>query len=126
MDYLTTHGDGCECKADDPRYPTLCALVRAMKAERAHLAQTEAELRARLTDLLNCSSFACPYEKRMQAAEAALAAYAALVLALVVKLDAAKGPLDAVCQIAQIHGLPYTGPTYGVELAAVRAVTGGP
>lgn len=35
----------------------------------------------------------------------------ALVTALVEKLDAAKPGLDSVCLIAQIHGMPYTGPT---------------
>jgi len=40
--------------------------------------------------------------------------------ALVGKLDAVDKPLTAMCQIGAIHGMPYSGPSYGVELAALR------
>jgi chromosome segregation ATPase len=35
MDYLTTHGPGCQCRPTDRRYPTLCELVTALRAELA-------------------------------------------------------------------------------------------
>lgn len=33
MDYLTKHGPGCQCQPTDKKYPTLCALLTAMRAE---------------------------------------------------------------------------------------------
>jgi hypothetical protein len=41
--------------------------------------------------------------------------------ALVAALDAADPAMVNVCHVAQLHGIPYNGPTYGTELAALRA-----
>lgn len=41
---------------------------------------------------------------------------------LVEKLDAIEPHISNVCAIAQIHGVPYTGPNWADEIAAARAV----
>ena len=41
---------------------------------------------------------------------------------LVAKLDAIEPHVSNVCAIAQIHGVPYTGPNWADEIAAARAV----
>ncbi len=40
---------------------------------------------------------------------------------LVEAMAAAKPALDSLAVIGHVHGMPYSGPTYGVELAALTA-----
>ncbi|QAZ38464.1 hypothetical protein C1M51_02955 [Methylibium sp. Pch-M] len=47
-------------------------------------------------------------------------------LALIEKLDAAEPHIDAMCAMAHNRGTPYKGPTYGVELEALRAALATP
>ncbi len=42
--------------------------------------------------------------------------------ALVAALDAVRPHLDSQTVFLQVHGMPYAGPTYEAELAALRAV----
>jgi hypothetical protein len=44
-----------------------------------------------------------------------------VLLALVEKLDAMEKPVNACLAMSAIHGSPYTGPNWGVELAAIKA-----
>lgn len=54
-------------------------------------------------------------------AEAALARVREALRNLVAKLDAIEPHVSNVCAIAQVHGVPYTGPNWADEIAAARA-----
>lgn len=41
--------------------------------------------------------------------------------AVLAKLEAAVPAIDSLCVLASVHGTPYSGPTFGVELTALRA-----
>jgi hypothetical protein len=51
-----------------------------------------------------------------------IATISAALQNLVAKLDAIEPHVSNVCAIAQIHGVPYTGPNWADEIAAARAV----
>lgn len=58
---------------------------------------------------------------RAEQAEAALARVREALRNLVAKLGAIEPHVSNVCAIAQIHGVPYTGPNWADEIAAARA-----
>lgn len=59
--------------------------------------------------------------ERCDQQERELAGLREAAIALAARLDAMTAPLNDVCPISHIHGLPYVGPTWTDELAMLRA-----
>lgn len=81
----------------------------------AHDVMREAAAALEAYDLGARSTAAQPVEPTLRSA----------ALALIAKMDALKPHMDAMCLDSHNRGRPYSGPTYGVELEALRAAASG-
>lgn len=108
----------------DPRVALRTALTERDEAQRErddwrkHLGDGPPSYHAAGIELLKGDLEA--WTQRALEAEATRRSLQAVLGALVAKLDAMTEPLNGMCVIGHVHGMPYTGPTWGVELTTAK------